>query len=398
MRVRMYARACRCATAQRRLRVAPEHMRAVTSRTLVAECVGSLLQTTARATAFKCFQPDHLLLRSHSQGAADAHCCLPHPPSLALLVRRLQTGRGVQIEEAGPSAAVEIVGLNGLPAAGDSFVVTPDESKARQIAEARAARFTHTHTQRTLSHARTPSVPHTVAPSTAHPLPPASKRQRQRGPSHVGRIRICTRMRLRTREPMRTHTPPSGQRVRASWRVWMSARCFERRGLARQLQRGIYRCTREFPTCALCTATSALRVNPAPRAQAQVIALAPILTHKPRPFGAHQPPLSEPVLPSARARLSGAAAAAARASRVVALRGARDAGPRVVSELEEGRRAAGPRGRPGGQERRAGIGRSAHVIARGAPNAPRHTAPARSALLVSSIRLFFACPPHLLFL
>jgi len=52
-------------------------------------------------------------------------------------VRRLQTGRGVQIEEAGPSAAVEIVGLNGLPAAGDSFVVTPDESKARQIAEVR---------------------------------------------------------------------------------------------------------------------------------------------------------------------------------------------------------------------------------------------------------------------
>jgi translation initiation factor IF-2 len=52
-------------------------------------------------------------------------------------VRRLQDPRGVQVDEAGPSSAVELVGLNGLPAAGDTFTVTPDESKARQIAEVR---------------------------------------------------------------------------------------------------------------------------------------------------------------------------------------------------------------------------------------------------------------------
>ena len=52
-------------------------------------------------------------------------------------VRRLQDSCGVSVDEAGPSVAVEVVGLNGLPAAGDSFTVTPDESKARQIAEVR---------------------------------------------------------------------------------------------------------------------------------------------------------------------------------------------------------------------------------------------------------------------
>ena len=52
-------------------------------------------------------------------------------------VRRLQGTRAEPLEEAGPSRAVELVGLNGLPSAGDSFIVTPDEAKARQIAEVR---------------------------------------------------------------------------------------------------------------------------------------------------------------------------------------------------------------------------------------------------------------------
>jgi len=51
-------------------------------------------------------------------------------------VRRLSDARG-DMEAAGPSTAVEIVGLNGMPAAGDAFTATPDESKARQIAEVR---------------------------------------------------------------------------------------------------------------------------------------------------------------------------------------------------------------------------------------------------------------------
>ena len=51
-------------------------------------------------------------------------------------VRRLGVN-GEPLYEAGPSSAVELIGLNGLPAAGDAFIVTADESKARQIAEVR---------------------------------------------------------------------------------------------------------------------------------------------------------------------------------------------------------------------------------------------------------------------
>lgn len=54
-------------------------------------------------------------------------------------VRRLKDSRGEPMPEAGPSCAVEIVGLNGMPDAGDSFTATGDESKARQIAEVRQA-------------------------------------------------------------------------------------------------------------------------------------------------------------------------------------------------------------------------------------------------------------------
>ena len=52
-------------------------------------------------------------------------------------VRRLQRSGGSDIESAGPSVAVELTGLGGLPAAGDAFAVTEDESRARQIAQVR---------------------------------------------------------------------------------------------------------------------------------------------------------------------------------------------------------------------------------------------------------------------
>jgi len=52
-------------------------------------------------------------------------------------VRRLQDERNEEVSESGPSTAVELVGLNGLPAAGDAFIVTGEETKARQIAEVR---------------------------------------------------------------------------------------------------------------------------------------------------------------------------------------------------------------------------------------------------------------------
>jgi translation initiation factor IF-2 len=44
---------------------------------------------------------------------------------------------GDQVKEAGPSVAVEVLGLNGTPAAGDEFSVTTDEKTARDLAEFR---------------------------------------------------------------------------------------------------------------------------------------------------------------------------------------------------------------------------------------------------------------------
>ena len=55
-------------------------------------------------------------------------------------VRALLDDRGRTIEEAVPSTAVEILGLNMVPEAGDEFAVVEDEKKARSIAEARISR------------------------------------------------------------------------------------------------------------------------------------------------------------------------------------------------------------------------------------------------------------------
>jgi translation initiation factor IF-2 len=45
--------------------------------------------------------------------------------------------RGERIKSAGPSDPVEILGLSGLPEAGDTVVVAPDEKSAREMVEAR---------------------------------------------------------------------------------------------------------------------------------------------------------------------------------------------------------------------------------------------------------------------
>ncbi len=55
-------------------------------------------------------------------------------------VRALVDETGKQVDSAGPSIPVEILGLNGVPEAGDEFVVVADEKKAREIAEFRKAR------------------------------------------------------------------------------------------------------------------------------------------------------------------------------------------------------------------------------------------------------------------
>ncbi len=53
-------------------------------------------------------------------------------------VRAMLDWRGNTVEEAGPSDAVEVLGLNSVPAAGDEFRVFQDERDARDLAEQRA--------------------------------------------------------------------------------------------------------------------------------------------------------------------------------------------------------------------------------------------------------------------
>ncbi|MBE3553078.1 MAG: translation initiation factor IF-2 [Kyrpidia tusciae] len=52
-------------------------------------------------------------------------------------VRAMINDRGRRVKEAGPSTPVEILGLGGVPMAGDAFVVYDDERKARLLAEKR---------------------------------------------------------------------------------------------------------------------------------------------------------------------------------------------------------------------------------------------------------------------
>lgn len=52
-------------------------------------------------------------------------------------VRGLTSDKGVRLKEAGPSTPVEVIGLLGVPEAGDQLVVVKDERVAREIAESR---------------------------------------------------------------------------------------------------------------------------------------------------------------------------------------------------------------------------------------------------------------------
>jgi translation initiation factor IF-2 len=55
-------------------------------------------------------------------------------------VRALFNDRGKKVPSAGPSDPVEILGLSGVPQAGDTMLVVSDERKARQIATVRSER------------------------------------------------------------------------------------------------------------------------------------------------------------------------------------------------------------------------------------------------------------------
>src|SRR5690606_3014172 len=55
-------------------------------------------------------------------------------------VRALIDDMSQSVKTAGPSIPVEILGLNGVPEAGDEFIVVADEKKAREVAELRRSR------------------------------------------------------------------------------------------------------------------------------------------------------------------------------------------------------------------------------------------------------------------
>lgn len=52
-------------------------------------------------------------------------------------VRAMYNDRGVKVKEAGPSQAVQVQGIGGVPQAGDSFLAAADERGAREIAQRR---------------------------------------------------------------------------------------------------------------------------------------------------------------------------------------------------------------------------------------------------------------------
>ncbi|BBC32550.1 hypothetical protein SGFS_038440 [Streptomyces graminofaciens] len=55
-------------------------------------------------------------------------------------VRAMLDDKGANVEEAGPSTPVLVLGLTNVPGAGDNFLVVDEDRTARQIAEKRAAR------------------------------------------------------------------------------------------------------------------------------------------------------------------------------------------------------------------------------------------------------------------
>jgi translation initiation factor IF-2 len=57
--------------------------------------------------------------------------------SISGRVRGLTSDKGIRLKEAGPSTPVEVIGLLGVPEAGDQLIVVKDERAAREIAQAR---------------------------------------------------------------------------------------------------------------------------------------------------------------------------------------------------------------------------------------------------------------------
>jgi translation initiation factor IF-2 len=64
-------------------------------------------------------------------------------------VRAMQNDKGEKVMEAGPSMPVEVIGLTGVPDAGDSFVVLADERQAKEIAMHRQQKIRETELAKT---------------------------------------------------------------------------------------------------------------------------------------------------------------------------------------------------------------------------------------------------------
>ena len=58
-----------------------------------------------------------------------------------MAVRAMRDENGKEVDEAGPSIPVELLGLSGVPAAGDEATVVRDEKKAREVALYRQGKF-----------------------------------------------------------------------------------------------------------------------------------------------------------------------------------------------------------------------------------------------------------------
>ena len=56
-------------------------------------------------------------------------------------VRAMYDENGIEVESAGPSIPVAVLGLSSSPNAGDDAIVTPDEKQARELAEVRRAKL-----------------------------------------------------------------------------------------------------------------------------------------------------------------------------------------------------------------------------------------------------------------
>ena len=61
-------------------------------------------------------------------------------------VRALMDDKGRQVKEAGPAMPVEVLGLSGVPSAGDPLQVVENEARAREVAEYRASVITNKRT------------------------------------------------------------------------------------------------------------------------------------------------------------------------------------------------------------------------------------------------------------